>query len=188
MIILYLIIVYLVLYYIQQQSNEGFENIKYNKKIEFTLKEGECLYIPRNWNYKIISSPKSRSYSFWFNKAFNGDPYIINEHLDTEMANHLIDDLLYKTGYDAVLEQSRGDIMYKRKNQIEKVDSSYPNNRIFIDELYLYLEVPQLALFMKYDNENFDFMYNIEETKYLQSNMDSILCLLQGKQKIVLYR
>ena len=208
MIVLILFIIYLVLLYLSYNKKEGFHNTIINEfytnkpkissyniknKIKYTLKSGECLYIPRNWHYTIKAYPNTRAYSVWFNKYYNGIPYKLDEILDIDLANDVINKILATKKYTEVYEQYKHITKYKEEDDDKKtlciLDANYSHYRYIIDNLYPYLEIPQILTDMKINKENFNFWYS-QNGGYsgLQLNrLDSIICVLDGFTEIILF-
>lgn len=207
MIILLLILLYIILI-IMTNKKEQFHNTFVNEfytdrptissfnikdKVEILLNPGECVYIPRNWHYIIRTAPETRAYSVWFNKYYNDIPYVLDEVLDIDMQNDVIDKIFADKNYTEVLEQYRNVTIYKENNGTTKtfcaLDADYPHNRYVIDNIYRYLEVPQILTDVRLSKDNFNFWYTKEsqESSLQKNNIDSIICVLNGQQRITLF-
>ncbi len=175
-------------------------NLKNTNPIKITLKKGECLYIPRGYWHWIVSKPDTMAYNIWFNddRVKKNKPFILDEKVKNNLNKNILVDLLGNIKLIIFNENINNEhemtfleyINAKINNSyLITLNDVYSKNRIIIDIIIKYLNIPKFLDEIEITKDNVNFWYNIEgmDTGLHYDDDDGILCVIDGIKDVLLF-
>lgn len=175
-------------------------NLKNTNPIKVTLRKGDCLYIPRGYWHWILSKTETMAYNIWFNDEMVriNRPFILDEKIESYLTKKLLIETLGNIKLTVFNENINNEhemtflqyITLRINNSyLITLNDVYSKNRIIIDLIIKYLQIPKFLEKISISKDNVNFWFNIGEmdTGMHYDDDDGILCMIDGTKEVILF-
>lgn len=181
---------------VDDYNYDVFPSLGFTNPVRFTLKEGQALYIPKNWWHWVKTTEKTFAVNYWFKNKLNQDPFIFDHHINCDMS--LLDDEIVYIWNSKKITDNLFETNFKQFYNSGIDDnylitlSNYPNgknNSHIKDKLSDYIKFPNNEKLVREDIYTYNVWIssNKHDTGLHYDDEDGILCVLEGEKDIILF-